>query len=315
MSQPIITAVTLAAEDDNGICVSQTVPAAGTLAISGALSAGSSANNVCTAQSVASATTLTLNGSTVTGGVAYLYGQAVQIISAANDSGITFTVQGLAAGISGFYAVSETVTGSNASRVATSTLFYSISSITTSNATAGNVTVGTNGTAAIATAGNERQVIITSSADDTDITFTVYGTNAAGNAISETFVGANNGIATSTKYFRSVNRITASGASSGTVIVGTNTVGASAWVSLSTMMTPANTDAQVIVSGTVNYTVQYAYDDLQSVTTAWDDPILTSETTNGQTTWSFPITGVRCKVNSGTGTATMTTIQAGVRGN
>lgn len=308
----IVTPVSLDADDDNGICVSQTAPAAGTLAISGALSTGSSANNVCTSQSVGSATALTLNGSLVVGGVAYLYGQAVQIISAANDSGITFTVAGI--GPDGLSSQVEVVTGSNASRVATSALFHTITSITTSNATAGNVTVGTNGTATIADDGTERQILITSGGNDSSIVFTVYGTNAAGLPISEAIAGAN-GAATSSSYFNSVNRITVSGATASTVIVGTNTVGATRWVSLSTHMTPANTDASVVVSGTVNYTVQYTYDDMQSITTAWNDSNLTSETTNGETTWSFPVTGIRCKVNSGTGTATMTTIQAGIAGN
>jgi hypothetical protein len=312
MGQRIVTPVTLAGDDADGICVSQTVPAAGTLAISGALSTGASANNVCTSQSAAGAADLTLNGSLVTSGVAYLFGQAVQIISAADDSDITFTVYGI--GPDGLSSQVQTVTGANTSRVATSALFHSISRIATSAATSGNVTVGTNGTADIATNGTARQVIVTSGGDDTGVTFTVTGTNAGGFPLVETFAGAN-GVASSVNYFNTVTKVTASAASASTVLVGTNTVGSGAWVSLSTLMTPSNVVASVVVSGTVNYTVQYTYDDLQSVSTVWDDPVLTSETTNGETTYSFPITGLRCKVNSGTGTATMTTIQAGVRGN
>ena len=312
MGTRIVTPVTLATDDADGICVSQTAPAAGTLPIGGALSTGASANNVCTSQSVGSATTLSLNGSTVTNGVAYLFGKAVQIISAADDSDITFTVAGI--GPDGVSSQVEVVTGADTSRVATAALFHSITSITTSGATSGNVTVGTNGTATIASDGAARQVLITSGGDDTGVTFTITGTGADGFPLTEDVTGAN-GTATSTSYFQSVTQVAVSGATASTVTVGTNTVGATRWVSLSTHMTPANTDASIVVSGTVNYTVQYTYDDLQSVSTVWDDSELTSETANGETTWSFPITGVRCKVNSGTGTATMTTIQAGIAGN
>lgn len=314
MGQPIVVTVALAAADDDGISASQTVPAAGALAINGLLSSGAVANNICTSQSKGAAGALTINGAAATGGVAYIYGKAVTITSAADDSGITATVSGL--GIDGYSSASETITLSDTSVVATQTLFHQVTNVTVSGATAGNVTVGTNGTATLASLGTARQVLLTFGTDDSANSYVISGTNADGNPLTEVVAGGAT-TATTTNHFQSVTQILASDASAGTVKIGTNGVGSSEFVSLNYHAQPVNISVASVVSGTIAYTVQWTYDDPNMVTpTWWDDASAKSKSASFVTTMNDPVFGSRVLVESETAPASVTTtyIQAGIVG-
>lgn len=82
-------------------------------------------------------------------------------------------------------------------------------------------------------------------------------------------------------------------------------------------VSPFNVALSVLVSGTVNYTVQYTFDDVfakgyDPSTGNWvDHPSLTGQTTTKDSNIAYPVRGVRIKANSGAGTATLTAIQAG----
>lgn len=118
--QPIsVTVGPLAAADDNGIAESQTTAGAGNLTLDGALASG---------------------------GVAVLdVPRQVLVTNGGNDAGITFKITGTTFG---GQTVSETVTGTNGSTVATNTDFKTVTSIYVSGATsASGVIVGTNGVA------------------------------------------------------------------------------------------------------------------------------------------------------------------------
>jgi len=108
--------------------------------------AAASANNIATSQTVTGAGSVTLNGALVSGGIAYLdTPRRVLITNAGNDAGITFTVTGttFTGGV-----ISQTVTGTSGSTVATTLDFATVTSITTSGSTsASGITVGTNGVA------------------------------------------------------------------------------------------------------------------------------------------------------------------------
>lgn len=105
----------------------------------------SAANNIATSQSAAGAAALTINGSLATSGIATLdTARRVLITSAADDSAVTFRVTGT--NHTG-NKIQETVTGSNGGTVATASDFKTVTEVRTSAATAGNVTVGTNGVA------------------------------------------------------------------------------------------------------------------------------------------------------------------------
>lgn len=73
-------------------------------------------------------------------------------------------------------------------------------------------------------------------------------------------------------------------------------------------VTPFNIGFGVVVTGTVNYTVQHTFDG----TTWFNHPDVASQTTNQDGNYAFPVLQVRVTVNSGSGTAVLTLIQAGL---
>jgi hypothetical protein len=80
---------------------------------------------------------------------------------------------------------------------------------------------------------------------------------------------------------------------------------------------PFNVGVGVVVSGTVNYTIQHTFDDVfdSTVTPTWfNHPSLTAQAVSADGNYAFPIRAVKILVNSGTGSATATVIQAGIAG-
>ena len=193
---------------------------------------------------------------------------------------------------------------------------------------AGNLTInGAAATSGVATLDTARRVIITSGGNDTGITFTVYGTNAYGNAIQEKFAGANTGAASSNLDFLTVTRIAISAAAASTVTAGTNGVGSTNWVAVAAAIPTTELSTSVEVTGTINYTVEYTYQDLNNsptspyayvrdniVPTVWADSVVASKTANAVATATLPIWAARVTINSGNGTIKATFIQAGIAG-
>jgi hypothetical protein len=85
-------------------------------------------------------------------------------------------------------------------------------------------------------------------------------------------------------------------------------------------ITPGNIAIGCVISGTVNYTVQHTYDDpfaanfTPAGATWFNHPTLASQAANNESNYAYPPRAVRVTVNSGTGSVTMTVIQAGVSG-
>jgi len=104
----------------------------------------STAGGIATSQAVAGAGNLTLNGSLVTSGVAQMdVARRVLIASAGADSAIVFTVYGTDRNGN---TQSETVTGvASGSSQYTKLDYITVTRIAVSGATAGNITVSTNG--------------------------------------------------------------------------------------------------------------------------------------------------------------------------
>jgi hypothetical protein len=89
--------------------------------------------------------------------------------------------------------------------------------------------------------------------------------------------------------------------------------GSTSAVVINTNVTPVNIGFAVVVTGTVNYSVQYSYDSPSAEFTTWfDDATITSKTGNEDGSINFPITGLKVLVNSGAGTVTMNVVQAGI---
>ena len=89
--------------------------------------------------------------------------------------------------------------------------------------------------------------------------------------------------------------------------------GSTSAIVVNTNVTPINIGFGVIVSGTVNYTVQHTFDDPATGFSTWfPHPTIASQATNQDGNYAFPVTGIRLTVNSGGGTATLKLIQAGI---
>ncbi len=90
-------------------------------------------------------------------------------------------------------------------------------------------------------------------------------------------------------------------------------VGSTDAIVINTNVTPINIGFAVIVTGTVNYSVQFTYDDPATGFPTWfDDATITSKTGNEDGYLNFPITGLKVLVNSGSGSVTMKVVQAGI---
>lgn len=82
-------------------------------------------------------------------------------------------------------------------------------------------------------------------------------------------------------------------------------------------VSPFNIGLFVAVTGTVNFTVQYTFDNVfaagyNPATGTWvNHPSLTSKTASTDSNIAYPVRGIRILQSSGSGTSTLTIIQAG----
>jgi len=89
--------------------------------------------------------------------------------------------------------------------------------------------------------------------------------------------------------------------------------GSSSALVMNTNQTPFNVGFGIVATGTINYTIQHSFDDPTVGFTTWySHPTIASKTDNQDGNYAFPVTGIKILVNSGTGTATMSLIQAGI---
>ncbi len=155
-------------------------------------------------------------------------------------------------------------------------------------------------------------VTVTSDADETGITFTVYGTNAEGLTITDTIAGPNIATGSSTKYFATVTRIAIDAASVGNVSAGVTALGAGPWLPMDYIQVPFNIGFGCVLTGAANFTVQYSFDDPFADTpvfTALDHPFVAAASANASGNFAYPVRNVRLKINSGTGSVAFTVLQ------
>lgn len=181
---------------------------------------------------------------------------------------------------------------------------------------AGNLTLNgalvSGGVAILATSGIMRQVLVTTVADESGKTLTIYGTNGSGTAISESMTGPNATTGTTSLYFTTVTRVAVSAAFTGNVKVGTNGVGSSLIVTPDTLVNPFQIGIGCVVTGTINYTVQHSFDDPQTLSaiTWFDNTGLSAKTANSDGNYAFAVRAIRTKVNSGTGSVATYIVQS-----
>lgn len=80
---------------------------------------------------------------------------------------------------------------------------------------------------------------------------------------------------------------------------------------------PFNVGFAVVVSGTVTYTVQHTFDDVlnSSVTPTWfNHTAVAGQSASADGNYAFPVRAIRLSNTAGSGTTTLTAIQAGSPG-
>jgi hypothetical protein len=97
-------------------------------------------------------------------------------------------------------------------------------------------------------------------------------------------------------------------------IVSKTGTGSSQVIPMNLNTNPFNVGFGVVVTGTVNYTVQHTFDNpWDAPTTTWfSHPTVAAATTSQDGNYAFPVAAIKVLVNSGAGTATLTVIQAGI---
>lgn len=186
---------------------------------------------------------------------------------------------------------------------------------------AGALTInGANATAGVATFPAAYAVSVTSNGNDSTRTFTITGTDAAGNTISQTITGPNNTTVFTTLAFKTVTQVTISAASVGTSItVGFGSFAVTEPLPLDIHGRP-DISLQVVVDtflGTPTWTIQQTLDDpftsAPGTMTWFDHPDtnLVSQTVNRQGNYAYVPAAVRLKINATAGAATLTIIQSG----
>jgi hypothetical protein len=168
------------------------------------------------------------------------------------------------------------------------------------------------GVATLDTGGAARRVIITPAGNETTNSFTIVGTDRYGRPQTEVLAGVNNpAVAQSTKDFKTVTSITPTNNGAGNASAGTNGVGSSAPMIADWNPNGNQIGCTTVVTGTVNYTIEEARDDLAP---AWDltinnptwvaDPTFNALTAIASGNLPGPFTMIRVTINSGTGSVT-----------
>jgi len=95
-------------------------------------------------------------------------------------------------------------------------------------------------------------------------------------------------------------------------------VGNSAVFAVDNYVAPANMGMAVVVTGTITYKVQYTFDNIFAAgydptagTSTWFDHPTLVGSASANSNIAYPVTGIRLITTAGTGTATLTIIQAG----
>jgi hypothetical protein len=96
--------------------------------------------------------------------------------------------------------------------------------------------------------------------------------------------------------------------------IATGATGTSNIIQLDHNQVPFAVGFGLVITGTVTASVQHTFDDFQNsaVTPTWfNHSVVNGVTASTDGNYAFPVMGIRINMTAGTGTATMTVIQAG----
>jgi hypothetical protein len=172
------------------------------------------------------------------------------------------------------------------------------------------------GGVAPATLDVQRQVSLESAGALGGINFTITGTDDQGREISETIAGPAAGTVATALDFVTVDSIFADAAVGTNIEIGTNALGGSIPIPVDKNVTPTSIGLGIIITGTVDVTVQHTFDDpfegASTILTWFDHPTLANVSANDDGNLAFPPQAVRLFTNSGIGTAELDLVQAGL---
>lgn len=164
------------------------------------------------------------------------------------------------------------------------------------------------------------RITITPASDESGKTFTVTGTDASGNTITETMAGTNATLFTSKLTYKTITAISISSAAAGAVTVG-NSQSGSVMIALDSWAHP-QVGLQISVTGTVNYTVQSSFDNpndpvnpVALASMQWvdsSDSAVVSATATKQSSFAYAPLWMRVVLNSGSGSLLITAVQYSV---
>ena len=167
-----------------------------------------------------------------------------------------------------------------------------------------------------------RRVLLTSTSGSETASITLTGTNSSGNIITESITFATALTAQSNLDYVTITKILPTSGAVGSISAGTNGVGSSNWYTWNYRVTPPMNLAVAVelVSGAVNYTVQYTFDNPNATSGEYGItyPIpfnlatMIAQTATLDSTISTPIYATRVLINSGTGVIRCRFIQAGI---
>jgi len=168
--------------------------------------------------------------------------------------------------------------------------------------------------AGVATFGAAQLVRLTSAGNDAGITFTFIGTDADGNAQSQTVAGTNASNSDTTLYFKTITSITKSGATAGAIVVGNLINSVSPTLRTETGINPFNLSLVAeLVSGTATFAADVTYGDHNAYPALWiEHAAITGKSATFASTQTAPIAGIRLRLTaSSSGNVRLRCVQAG----
>lgn len=174
---------------------------------------------------------------------------------------------------------------------------------------AGNLTLNGALIAGIPTA---QHVTVYGGSNESGKTFTIYGTDNGGQAISEVLTGPNAGTVTSVLNYKTVTRVAVSAATTGAVTVGVLATLETPWVPLDLGKDQFNVGYQVDIT-TATFELQGTLDNTQDSTiTPLENTIVASGSADIAGNITGPVSAIRLKITSWTtGTVTFKVLQVG----
>lgn len=186
---------------------------------------------------------------------------------------------------------------------------------------AGNLTIdGALASGGVAALDKARRITLYSTGNLSGVTFTATGTDRYGRALTEAITGPNNSTVTSTKNFKTVTQVAASGAVGTNVECGSAAVADTAWMPVAGLGMPVSVQAQPSSGAVLEYSVQYTLLDVDVASSTFDEHSLSPLGLAGAEylaagvsgVLNAPVGAIRCAVTSYTsGTLSLLVRQAG----